>query len=250
MSGLGEDHWCLNERAFVSTSAGGAGVPNGTPSTWKQRLNRPITFALCPSFWLITACSKSPDQRLVGTWALDVDATMTAMGDELPEGEAETVRGALEGMCMNLTFTADGNATMAMGAREETATYEVDSTGENSVTVAMTEEGDEEADESTINFAGNDSFTMTGRNDTFTFARQQRRPALSSPNAAKPWNPPGLHAFGGWPSVCRAGHTTPRHRRLKNDRARNCTHPHASATCSRGCPSNILVLQAAHRPLG
>ena len=135
-------------------------------------LNRLLTLALCASFLLITACSKSPEQLLVGTWTLDVDATITAMGDELPEEEADAVRGALEGMDMALTLTADGNATLVMGEDEENATYVVVSSGENTITVAMTKEDDEDAEEMTINFVGNDVFTMSVRNDTFTFARQ------------------------------------------------------------------------------
>jgi hypothetical protein len=132
-------------------------------------LNRLLTFALCASFLLITACSKSPEQLLVGTWALDVDATIADMSDELPDGaDPELRRTALEEMGMVLTLTADGNATMVMGENEETATYVVVSSGENTITVAMTEEGDEDAQENTINFVGDDVFTM----DTFTYARQ------------------------------------------------------------------------------
>lgn len=136
-------------------------------------MNRILTTLLCASLLLFTACSKSPDQLLVGTWALDLDATVASMGEEVSEEEGEEMRRDLEDRTMNITFDSDGNVTMAMGDDEEAFLYEVVSTGESSVTIGLSEEGDEEdVDEMTVNFSGNDSLTVELRGTDFTFARQ------------------------------------------------------------------------------
>ena len=131
-------------------------------------------FVLVSAMLVAVGCSQSPEAKLIGTWALDTEATLEGMSaalSELPEAEAEMVRGAMSEMTMSLTFD-ETTATMTMGEMVRPASYTVVSAEGDSLTLAMTEDGDEEAEETTLTFSGNDSFSMTVRNDTMVFARQ------------------------------------------------------------------------------
>lgn len=126
---------------------------------------------------LFTGCAKTPEQRVTGTWGLDVDGTVSHMegsGDQL-----EQARAMMESMNMTLTFNADGTMSMSMTlgeTRTEEGTWSVKSAEGDTITVETIEaaEGDEEVepDEVVMNFTGNDTFAATIMNDTLVFNRQ------------------------------------------------------------------------------
>lgn len=144
-----------------------------------------IAFSLFVALFFVfaTGCSKSPEQRLTGTWAIDVEATVDAKaatleGEELEEFEAEREEAAeqLGSFAMTMTFNADNTAEMSMTIMEETntesGTWEIISADGDEMVVAITEEGDEEADEQTLTFSGNNQFTIEMMNDVVVFTRQ------------------------------------------------------------------------------
>ena len=143
-----------------------------------------IAFSLFVALFFVfaTGCSKSPEQRLTGTWAIDVEATLDAKaatleGEELEEFEAEREEAVenLSAMSMTMTFNADGTASMTMTFLEETTeagTWEITSAEGDEIVVAMTKEGDEEAEENTFTFSGNDQFSIEMMNDALVFTRQ------------------------------------------------------------------------------
>ena len=123
---------------------------------------------------LFTGCAKTPEQRVTGTWGLDVDGTISHMegsGDEL-----EQARAMMESMAMSLTFNADGTMSMSMTmgeTRTEEGTWTVKSAEGDTITVETAEADDpEDTDEVVMNFTGNDTFAATIMNDTLVFNRQ------------------------------------------------------------------------------
>lgn len=98
------------------------------------------------------ACSKSADQQLIGTWALDGSGTAAAMtAAAAAEGSAdpgmEFAIAMLSSMNISLTFAADNTftANMTMGdmpPRTESGTWRVVSVEGNVVTIESTEPGE------------------------------------------------------------------------------------------------------------
>jgi len=144
-----------------------------------------IVFSLFVALFFVfaTGCSKSPEQRLTGTWAVDVEATMDAKaatleGEELEEFEAEREEATeqLNSMSMTMTFNADGTAEMSMTFMDEentsAGTWEITSAEGDEMVVAITEEDEEEAEEQTLVFSGNNQFSIEMMNDSVVFARQ------------------------------------------------------------------------------
>lgn len=144
-----------------------------------------IVFSLFVALFFVfaTGCSKSPEQRLTGTWAVDVEATMDAKaatleGEELEEFEAEREEATeqLNSMSMTMTFNADGTAEMSMTFMDEentsSGTWEITSAEGDEMVVAITEEDEEEAEEQTLVFSGNNQFSIEMMNDSVVFARQ------------------------------------------------------------------------------
>lgn len=95
------------------------------------------------------------------------------MGDAVAAEELEAVTTALTAMTLNITFGEDGTVSTDMGAAEpSTATYVAAANEDGTLTLTVTEEGDEDADVSAVTFVSDDVMHMTMRNDEFAFVRQ------------------------------------------------------------------------------
>lgn len=121
------------------------------------------------------ACSKSADQQLIGTWALDGSGTAAAMSAAATtEGSAdpgmEFAIAMISAMNISITFAADNTftANMTMGdmpPRTESGTWRVVSVEGNVVTIESTEpgEGSAPAETETIVITMTDSDSMSYR---------------------------------------------------------------------------------------
>lgn len=73
-----------------------------------------LAVVLCVACFALTACSKSDDQKLIGTWETKVDITSTMMGDESDqEAVAKYYPNGLT-VSFGFTFKADKTMTMAI----------------------------------------------------------------------------------------------------------------------------------------
>lgn len=95
----------------------------------------------------LTACSGKPEDKIIGKWTIDLEATMAA-DEKMKEMPEEAKKQAMEQAKaflgnMSFEFTKDGKAIAKMGDKEETSTFTVKKAEGNTVTVEMTEgEGD------------------------------------------------------------------------------------------------------------
>ena len=131
---------------------------------------------------LATGCSKRPEQRLTGMWAVAVEASLDATaaaleGEELEQFEAERESAIenLSAMGIEMVFKADGTTEMSMTMFERvtsTGTWEIASTEGEEIVVVITDEDDDEGEEQTFVFSGNDQFLTEMMDGTLIFNRQ------------------------------------------------------------------------------
>jgi hypothetical protein len=133
----------------------------------------PFAFLLLFAF---SACSKTPDKQIVGTWGLDVEAAFA----ELPEEQREAARGFMSELEMSVTINGNGTISMRakMGDEDETksGTWTTASMGDNSIKIAITLAGDEdeeaETDEMDITIVDGNTIRMDMNGQAMTFNRR------------------------------------------------------------------------------
>lgn len=76
--------------------------------------------------------------NIVGTWSVDVDETVSALSEEERE-QARAMMAMMGGLTM--TFTDEGTVTMSMGDSDQSASYEVTSSEDDTLQVTMTTDG-------------------------------------------------------------------------------------------------------------
>lgn len=89
----------------------------------------------------LTACSKSPAEKIVGSWSVDVDAlAQTEEFKNMPEDKRKMALEMAKGMMSQMTFeiTKDKIKTSMMGKTME-ATYTVKSTDGDKITLLTKE---------------------------------------------------------------------------------------------------------------
>lgn len=121
----------------------------------------PFLFLL---FFLLGACSKSPDKQIIGTWNLDVESALAEIENEQ---EREMARAFMGAMSISMTFESNGTASMnmTMGGESESkaGTWTTISTGENTVKISMTTADEEpETQELDITIIDSSTIRITG----------------------------------------------------------------------------------------
>lgn len=91
---------------------------------------------------LLSACSSKPEDKIVGVWTMDLQATMAEdpKMKDMPEAEKETAMKAAEAFLkdMSFEFTKDGKAIAKLGDKEETGTYTIKKAEGDTLTIEMT----------------------------------------------------------------------------------------------------------------
>lgn len=117
---------------------------------------------------LLTACSSKPEDKIVGTWTVDIDATLA--GDpkmkDMPEEQKEQAKKATEAFFSNMSFefTKDGQATSKMGEKEQKGTFVIKKTEGDTLTLDMTSgEGESVKTQEMVLTVKGDQLHMTGQ---------------------------------------------------------------------------------------
>ena len=91
---------------------------------------------------LLTACSSKPEDKIIGTWTVDIDATMAEdpKMKEMPEEQKEQAKKAAEAFLSNMSFefTKDGQAIAKMGDKEQKGAFTIKKTEGDTLTLDMT----------------------------------------------------------------------------------------------------------------
>jgi hypothetical protein len=125
---------------------------------------------------LVVGCSK-PADKIVGTWTIDVEATLKAdpkTKDMKPDDLKKQVEMAKKFMGeMTFEFTKDGKMVAAFGKEKKEGTYTVKATEGNTVTLeTKTKEGDKVKEEELKVVVDGDKLSITDKNQTLVLARK------------------------------------------------------------------------------
>jgi len=124
----------------------------------------------------LTACSGKPEDKIIGKWTIDLEATMAA-DEKMKEMPEEAKKQAMEQAKaflgnMSFEFTKDGQAIAKMGDKEEKSTYKVTKAEGSTLTVEMTEGEGDKAKKETMTFTiDGDNLTMKQGNQTLVLKK-------------------------------------------------------------------------------
>ena len=122
------------------------------------------------------ACGGKAEDKLVGKWGINLEATMAAdpKMKEMPEDAKKKAMEQAKAFLGNMSFefTKDGQAIAKMGDKEEKSTYKVTKTEGNTLTIEMTEGEGDKAKKETMTFTiDGDSLTMKQGNQTLVLKK-------------------------------------------------------------------------------
>lgn len=124
----------------------------------------------------LVACSGKAEDKIVGKWGMDLEATMSAdpKMKDMPEDAKKQAMEQAKAFLGNMSFefTKDGQAIAKMGDKEEKSSYKITKAEGNTLTIEMTEgEGDKAKKEEMTFTVEGDKLTMKQGNQTLVLKR-------------------------------------------------------------------------------